>query len=110
MKRRYAQLQIAMAHYRQMEKPDRDHAEAVQAEAEFQTFLEKYPNSPLVPQAEQHLRDVQEVLAEGNFRVASFYYTRAGVQSLRRPPDRIDESLSALQPGGPSQLDARADL
>ncbi len=71
-----AQYQIGMAHYRQMEKPDRDHAEAVQAEAEFQTFLEKYPNSPLVPQADQHLRDVQEVLAEGNFRVASFYYTR----------------------------------
>jgi outer membrane protein assembly factor BamD len=75
------QLQIAMAHYRQMEKPDRDHAEAVQAEAEFQTFLEKYPNSPLVPEAEQHLRDVQEVLAEGNFRVASFYYVRAAYRA-----------------------------
>src|SRR6202030_720988 len=70
------QLQIAMAHYRQMEKPDRDHDEAVQAEAEFQTFLEKYPNSPLLPQAEQHLRETQEVLAEGNFRVANFYYIR----------------------------------
>ncbi|HLJ22611.1 MAG TPA: outer membrane protein assembly factor BamD [Candidatus Acidoferrales bacterium] len=76
-----AQMQIAMAHYRQMEKPDRDHAEAVQAEAEFQTFLEKYPNSSLVPQAEQHLREVQEVLAEGNFRVASFYYTRAAYRA-----------------------------
>jgi outer membrane protein assembly factor BamD len=75
------QLQIAMAHYRQMEKPDRDHAEAVQAEAEFQTFLEKYPNSALLPQAEQHLRDVQEVLAEGNFRVASFYYMRAAYRA-----------------------------
>jgi outer membrane protein assembly factor BamD len=75
------QLQIAMAHYRQMEKPDRDHAEAVQAEAEFQTFLEKYPNSPLLPKAEQELRDVQEVLAEGNFRVASFYYTRAAYRA-----------------------------
>jgi outer membrane protein assembly factor BamD len=75
------QLQIAMAHYRQMEKPDRDHAEAVQAEAEFQTFLEKYPNSPLLPQAEQDLRNVQEVLAEGNFRVASFYYTRAAYRA-----------------------------
>ena len=72
----YAQMQIAMGHYRQMEKPDRDHAEVVQAEAEFQTFLEKYPNSPLVPDAEQHLREVQEVLAEGNFRVAEFYYIR----------------------------------
>jgi outer membrane protein assembly factor BamD len=70
-----------MAHYRQMEKPDRDHAEAVQAEAEFQTFLEKYPNSPLLPQAEQQLRDVQEVLAEGNFRVASFYYVRAAYRA-----------------------------
>ena len=75
------QLQIAMAHYRQMEKPDRDHAEAVQAEAEFQTFLEKYTNSTLVPQAEQHLREVQEVLAEGNFRVASFYYVRGAYRA-----------------------------
>jgi outer membrane protein assembly factor BamD len=75
------QMQIAMAHYRQMEKPDRDHAEAVQAEAEFQTFLEKYPSSPLLPQVEQHLRDVQEVLAEGNFRVASFYYMRAAYRA-----------------------------
>ncbi|MCU1341945.1 MAG: hypothetical protein JWN92_1368 [Candidatus Acidoferrum typicum] len=72
----YAQMQIAMGHYRQMEKPDRDHSEVVQAEAEFQTFLEKYPSSPLVPSAEQHLREVQEVLAEGNFRVAEFYYIR----------------------------------
>ena len=82
------QLQIAMAHYRQMEKPDRDHAEAVQAVAEFQTFLEKYPNSPLLPQAEQHLREVQEVLAEGNFRVASFYYTR---QAYRASGARLIE-------------------
>ncbi|HEY2645597.1 MAG TPA: outer membrane protein assembly factor BamD [Candidatus Acidoferrales bacterium] len=77
----YAQLQIAMAHYHQMEKPDRDRAETVQAEAEFQTFLEKYPNSPLLPQAEQHLREVQEVLAEGNFRVANFYYLRAAYRA-----------------------------
>lgn len=77
----YAQMQIAMAHYKQMEKPDRDHTEAVQAEAEFQTFLEKYPNSSLVPQAEQDLRNVQEVLAEGNFRVASFYYIRGAYKA-----------------------------
>jgi outer membrane protein assembly factor BamD len=77
----YAQLQIAMAHYHQMEKPDRDRAETVQAEAEFQTFLEKYPNSPLYPQAEQHLREVQEVLAEGNFRVANFYYLRTAYRA-----------------------------
>jgi outer membrane protein assembly factor BamD len=77
----YAQLQVAMGHYRQMEKPDRDHAEAVQAEAELQTFLEKYPTSPLLPQAEQRLRETQEVLGEGNFRVASFYYIRGSYKA-----------------------------
>ena len=77
----YAQMQIGIAHYHMMEKPDRDHAEAVQAEAELQTFLEKYPNSPLLPQAEQRLRETQEVLAEGNFRVARFYYIRASYKA-----------------------------
>jgi outer membrane protein assembly factor BamD len=77
----YAQLQVGMAHYRQMEKPDRDHSEAVQAEAEFQTFLEKYPSSPLLPQAQQRLREIQEVLAEGNFGVARFYFIRGGYRA-----------------------------
>ena len=77
----YAQLQVAMAHYRQMEKPDRDHVEAVQTEAELQTFLEKYPSSPLRPQAEQRLRETQEVLAEGNFLVARFYFLRGSYKA-----------------------------
>jgi outer membrane protein assembly factor BamD len=36
----YAQLQVAMGHFRQMEKPDRDRTEAKEAESEFQTFLQ----------------------------------------------------------------------
>ncbi|HLZ13988.1 MAG TPA: outer membrane protein assembly factor BamD, partial [Candidatus Acidoferrum sp.] len=32
----YAQMQVAMAHYRQMEKPDRDRTHAIAAEEEFQ--------------------------------------------------------------------------
>ena len=35
-----------------------------------------YPDSPLVPQAKQKLREVQEVLAERQFRIAHFYYLR----------------------------------
>src|SRR5579863_886181 len=65
----YAQMQIGMAHYRQMEKPDRDRNEAEQAEAAFQNFLEKYPKSELRPAAEQDLRNIQEVLAEGDYRI-----------------------------------------
>jgi outer membrane protein assembly factor BamD len=72
----YAQLQVANAHYRQMEKPDRDRTEARAAEDEYQTFLQKYPNDPLADKAQQHLRDVQEVLAEGDYRIAYYYYVK----------------------------------
>jgi outer membrane protein assembly factor BamD len=72
----YAQLQVAMAHYKQMEKPDRDRTEARAAEDEFQTYLQKYPNDPLEGKAEQHLREVQEVLAEGDFRVGYYYFVK----------------------------------
>jgi outer membrane protein assembly factor BamD len=72
----YAQLQVAMAHYKQMEKPDRDRTHARAAEDEFQTFLSKYPADPLAPKAEQHLREVQEILAEGDFRIGYYYYVK----------------------------------
>jgi outer membrane protein assembly factor BamD len=72
----YAQMQVAMAHYKQMDKPDRDRSHAIAAEEEFQTFLQKYPNDPLAPQAQQHLREVQEVLAEGEYRIGYYYYVK----------------------------------
>jgi outer membrane protein assembly factor BamD len=72
----YAQMQIGMAHYKMMAKPDRDDSESLNAEAELQAFLVKYPDSKLAPQAEQKLRDVQETIADGQFRVARFYYLR----------------------------------
>ena len=43
----YAQMQVGMAHFHMMEKADRDRTEAEAAEDEFQTFLLKYPQSPL---------------------------------------------------------------
>jgi outer membrane protein assembly factor BamD len=72
----YAQMQVAMANYNEMAKADRDNQHALDAESEFQTFLEKYPKDPLAPQAEQRLREVQEVLAEGQYRIAYYYYLK----------------------------------
>ena len=74
----YAQLQVAMAHFREMEKPDRDRTQALDAEDAFQTFLQKYPKDPLAAKAQQYLREVQEVLAEGDYRIGYFYYTTRG--------------------------------
>ena len=73
----YAQLQVAMTHYKEMEKPDRDRTQARGAEEEFQIFLSNYPNDPLAGKAEQHLREVQEVLAEGDFRIGYYYYVKS---------------------------------
>jgi outer membrane protein assembly factor BamD len=72
----YAQMQVAMANYNEMAKPDRDNTHAKAAEEEFQTFLQKYPKDPLAPQAEQRLREVQEILAEGQYRIAYYYYLK----------------------------------
>src|SRR3974390_1981315 len=72
----YAQMQVAMCNYNEMAKADRDNTHALQAEEEFQIFLQKYPNDPLAPQAEQHLREVQEVLAEGEYRIGYYYYVK----------------------------------
>ncbi|HKW57756.1 MAG TPA: outer membrane protein assembly factor BamD [Candidatus Acidoferrum sp.] len=72
----YAQMQVGLAHYRQMEKPDRDRTQALDAEEEFQVFLQKYPNDSLAPRAQQYLREVQEVLAEGDYRIGYFYYVK----------------------------------
>jgi outer membrane protein assembly factor BamD len=71
-----AQLKIASMHYREMEKPDRDYAEAQRAADEYKLLIQTYPDSPLVPQAKQKLREVQEVLAERQYRIAHFYYLR----------------------------------
>ena len=72
----YAQMQVAMCHYNEMPKADRDSSHARSAEEEFQTFLAKYPKDPLAPAAQQRLREVQEDLAEGQFRIGYYYYVK----------------------------------
>jgi len=71
-----AQLKVAMTHLRRMEKPDRDRTQALLAEAELKTMVEMYPDSPLLDEAKQKLRAIQEVLAEGVFKIGNFYLLR----------------------------------
>jgi outer membrane protein assembly factor BamD len=78
-----AQFRSGMAHHRLMAKADRDRQEAKLAEAEFKEFLLKYPDSPLVPRVKRRLREVQEVLAEGDYKIAKFYYLRGSIPAAR---------------------------
>jgi outer membrane protein assembly factor BamD len=71
-----AQLKVANIHYRQMEKPDRDFTHAKRAEEEYKQLIQQFPDSKLVPEGKQRLREVQEVLAEREFRIGRFYYVK----------------------------------
>lgn len=77
----YARMQTGMAHYRRMEKPDRDRTYARLAEEKFQQFLKDYPAHALASQAEQRLREVQEVLAEGDYRIARYYFIKGSIRA-----------------------------
>lgn len=71
-----SQYRICDIHYRQMEKPDRDTTHALRAEVECRNLLLQFPNSKFAPMAEQRLRNIQEVLAEGEVRIANFYHNK----------------------------------
>src|SRR5246500_2208825 len=71
-----AQLKIANIHYQEMQKPDRDFTHAERAEEEYRNLILQFPDSKLVPEAKHRLLEVQEVIAEREFRVGRFYYLR----------------------------------
>ena len=78
-----AQMKVATIHYRQMEKPDRDYSEGMRAAEEYKILIQQYPESPLVPAAKQKLREVQEVLADRQYRIAHFYYLRDNIAAAQ---------------------------
>jgi len=71
-----AKMKVADIYYEQMEKPDRDFTNAQQAEREYREMINMFPDSSLIPRAKQRLRDVQEVLAEREYQIGSYYLTR----------------------------------
>ncbi|HTV14107.1 MAG TPA: outer membrane protein assembly factor BamD [Acidobacteriaceae bacterium] len=71
-----AQMKVGDIYFQQMEKPDRDPQNAENAEKEYRTMLEQFPDSPLIPRAKQRLREVQEVLAQRQYEIGQFYAGR----------------------------------
>jgi outer membrane protein assembly factor BamD len=72
-----AQLRIGDIYFKQMDVPDRDYSKATHAEAEYRTMLKQYPDAPkpILDDARQKLREVQEVLADREAELGSFYAT-----------------------------------
>jgi outer membrane protein assembly factor BamD len=102
-----AQLKIANIHYQEMEKPDRDYTHAMRAEEEYRQLILQYPdNKKVVAEGKQRLMEVQEVIAEREYRVGRFYFLRqsypASIARLRSLMDkyplysRADDALYLL--------------
>jgi outer membrane protein assembly factor BamD len=101
-----AALKVANIHYQQMEKADRDYTHAMRAEEEYRSVILQYPDSKLLKEAKQRLREVQEVLAQREYNIGRFYYLRqaypAAIARLQTLVDRYplysgaDEALYLL--------------
>ena len=101
-----AALKVANIHYQQMEKADRDYTHAMRAEEEYRQVILQYPDSKMLPEAKQRLREVQEVLAQREYSIGRFYYLRqaypAAIARLQTLVDRYplysgaDETLYLL--------------
>jgi outer membrane protein assembly factor BamD len=72
-----AQMRVGDIYFRQMDKPDRDYTNATHAEEEYRLMLQQFPESSLVPEAKQRLREVQEVLATREAEIGDFYASRS---------------------------------
>ncbi|MGI8988182.1 MAG: outer membrane protein assembly factor BamD [Bryobacteraceae bacterium] len=71
-----SQWRVCQIHYKQMEKADRDNTQAQRAEDECRQLLVQFPNSKYLPQAQQMLRNTQEVLGDKEFLTGTFYHTK----------------------------------
>src|SRR5947207_7581867 len=90
-----------------MEKPDRDFTHAVRAEQKYREVIMQYPDNPkMVAEARKKLLQVQEVIAEREYRIGRFYFLRqaypAAIARLQSLEDRYplyskaDETLFLL--------------
>jgi outer membrane protein assembly factor BamD len=104
----YAQFKLAMTHFKQMPKPERDQTQTKEAITEFEAMIERYPNSALLPEGRARLRD-----ATGWTRSSGLFYppaTRApsigsaAPQATRRSPT----ATPSISHGGSMDKSGRA--
>jgi outer membrane protein assembly factor BamD len=71
----YAQYHLGLCHYKQMRAPSRDQTETNEAVKEFQIFIDRYPNSALMPEVRQKFRESRDRLSDASFLVGKHYFT-----------------------------------
>jgi outer membrane protein assembly factor BamD len=87
----YAQLQLAKSFAEQMLAPERDQSATKDAIKEIEIFLQRFPNSALLPEARKLEREAKDRLSEAGYRVGYYYYR---VKWYTGAIDRFKEVLS----------------
>lgn len=80
----YAQYQIAMAYFSQIEAADRGLGAAQKALQEFTRLKETYPRNPYREIVGLRIDKCNKVIADGEFLVGSFYYNKESYEAARR--------------------------
>ena len=70
----YAQYQIGMCHFLQIDAIDRDQTETIKARRAFEKLVTQNPQSKFSTLAEKMIRDCKLNLAEHEFYVGNFYF------------------------------------
>jgi len=70
----YAQYKLALSHYEQMAAPQRDQTQTKEAIAEFQIFVDRYPNSSLINEGQAKLQECKDRLSDSDYQVGYHYY------------------------------------
>ncbi len=71
-----AQMKVADIYFKEMGKADRDPTKIMRAEEEYRQMILQFPDSTLIPQAKERLREVQEVIASHEFDIGSYYLSQ----------------------------------
>ena len=69
----YVMYQIAMCHYKQIDRIDRDTSGGENAIREFSKLLRAFPNSPYTDEAKARIRAANEFLVNHEYFVVEFY-------------------------------------
>jgi outer membrane protein assembly factor BamD len=88
----YAQYKLGMSHFYQMSGPERDQTETRGAITELKAMVQRYPSSPLMPEAMKQLRQARDRWSDAEYRVAYFY-----VRTQKFPPAAIDRFNALLK-------------
>jgi len=71
----YAQYKLGMIHLHQMNSAERDQTDTLNAVAELETFIARFPaEHELTPQVREALRSAHDRLSEHDYIVGYFYY------------------------------------